>query len=54
VALRWLLAQGVTAPIASATDLAQLQELLRAPSLTLTAQDLRTLDLASAPGAVAD
>jgi aryl-alcohol dehydrogenase-like predicted oxidoreductase len=53
VALRWLLAQGVTAPIASATDLLQLQELLRAPALDLSAQELRTLDQASAPDVAA-
>jgi aryl-alcohol dehydrogenase-like predicted oxidoreductase len=51
VALRWLLEQGVTAPIASATDLLQLQELLRAPALALSLQDLRALDRASASDA---
>jgi aryl-alcohol dehydrogenase-like predicted oxidoreductase len=49
VALAWLLAQpGVTAPIASATSLEQLQSLARAATLALSAQDVRELDAASA------
>jgi len=54
VALAWLLAQpGVTAPIASATSLEQLQGLVRAAKLSLTAQDVRELDAASADRAEA-
>lgn len=47
VALAWLLARGVTAPIASATSIAQLQEILAAARLRLDAQALAELDLAS-------
>jgi aryl-alcohol dehydrogenase-like predicted oxidoreductase len=48
VALAWLMAQpGVTAPIASATSLEQLEELIRSASLRLTAEDLERLDAAS-------
>jgi aryl-alcohol dehydrogenase-like predicted oxidoreductase len=47
VALAWLAAQpGVTAPIASATSVAQLQELLPAMDLTLSADQLDKLDAA--------
>jgi len=54
VALAWLLAQpGVTAPIASATSLEQLQSLARAATLVLSAQDVRELDAASAAHAAA-
>ena len=50
VALAWLMARpGVTAPIASATSVAQLDELLRAATLRLDADAIRTLDAASAP-----
>jgi aryl-alcohol dehydrogenase-like predicted oxidoreductase len=35
----------VTAPIASATSVAQLKELAPAASLKLTAEDLKTLDV---------
>ena len=50
VALAWLAAQpGVSAPIASATNLAQLESLIAAATLRLTAQDIATLDAASAP-----
>ena len=50
VALAWLMARpAVTAPIASATSLAQLDELLRAATLRLDADAIRTLDAASAP-----
>lgn len=49
VALAWLIAQpGVTAPIASATSKSQLASLVRATRLTLSAEDLETLDRASA------
>jgi aryl-alcohol dehydrogenase-like predicted oxidoreductase len=48
VALAWLMAQpDVTAPIASATSLEQLEELIRSTTLRLTADDLKTLDAAS-------
>ncbi|MDI9238044.1 aldo/keto reductase [Lysobacter sp. LF1] len=49
VALAWLMAQPtITAPIASATSLAQLAELLAAARLSLSVQQLAQLDLASA------
>ena len=48
IALAWLLARGVTAPIASATSVAQLQELLGATRLELGAAALKSLDAASA------
>ncbi len=49
IALAWLLAQeAVTAPIASATSPHQLDSLIRATQLSLSADDLRTLDEASA------
>jgi len=49
IALVWLAAQpGVTAPIASATSIAQLQELLPAMDLTLSAEQLDKLDAAGA------
>lgn len=49
VALAWLAAQpGLTAPIASATSVKQLEELLPAMSLTLTAVQLEKLDAAGA------
>jgi aryl-alcohol dehydrogenase-like predicted oxidoreductase/tetrahydrodipicolinate N-succinyltransferase len=49
VALAWLLAQdGVTAPIASATNLDQLAELVAATRLNLAAPELAALDAASA------
>jgi aryl-alcohol dehydrogenase-like predicted oxidoreductase len=52
VALAWLSAQpGVTAPIASATTPAQVDSLIRAASLALSADDLAALDLAAAPAA---
>ncbi|GHG86345.1 aldo/keto reductase [Comamonas sp. JC664] len=48
VALAWLAAQPtIVAPIASATSVQQTQELLGAFTLQLTAEDLRTLDVAS-------
>jgi aryl-alcohol dehydrogenase-like predicted oxidoreductase len=47
-AIAWLLAQPVvTSPIASATSLAQLQELAGAARLQLPAEDLALLDRAS-------
>jgi aryl-alcohol dehydrogenase-like predicted oxidoreductase len=49
VALAWLIArEGVTAPIASATSLAQIESLIRATQLRLTAQDIELLSAASA------
>lgn len=51
VALAWLIARpGVTAPIASATSLAQLDELIGAVSLTLNPAALDRLTAASAGG----
>ncbi|MCA8902287.1 MAG: aldo/keto reductase, partial [Hyphomonas sp.] len=47
VALAWLMAKpSVTAPIASATSVAQLTEILPAASLALTGDDMSTLDTA--------
>jgi aryl-alcohol dehydrogenase-like predicted oxidoreductase len=52
VALAWLMARpSVTAPIASATSLAQLDELLGAARIRLDPQAIATLDTASAPDA---
>jgi aryl-alcohol dehydrogenase-like predicted oxidoreductase len=49
IALAWLMARpGVTAPIASATSLDQLKEILRAPSVALEAETVAALDRASA------
>ena len=49
VALAWLMAKpGLTAPIASATTLEQLSELLGAAKLALKADDIAKLDAASA------
>lgn len=49
VALAWLIARkGVTAPIASATSIEQLDSLIRSTKLTLTAEDIARLDTASA------
>jgi aryl-alcohol dehydrogenase-like predicted oxidoreductase len=46
VALAWLMARpSITAPIVSATSVAQLKELTPAASLKLTADDMKTLDL---------
>jgi aryl-alcohol dehydrogenase-like predicted oxidoreductase len=48
VAIAWLLAQpGITAPIASATSLPQLEDLFAATRLTLTPAHLKHLDAAS-------
>jgi aryl-alcohol dehydrogenase-like predicted oxidoreductase len=50
IALAWLAAQpAVTAPIASATSLQQLDELIAGMNLTLTPDQLARLDEASAP-----
>lgn len=50
VAIAWLIArQGVSAPIASATSLEQLDSLLRATELRLTPADMARLETASAP-----
>ena len=49
VALAWVIArEGVTAPIASATSLDQLESLIRAVNLALPADDIAALDAASA------
>jgi aryl-alcohol dehydrogenase-like predicted oxidoreductase len=49
VALAWLIARpGITAPIVSATSVAQLHELLGATSLPLSDNEIAQLDLASA------
>lgn len=49
VAVAWQIVQpGITAPIASATSLAQLQDLVKASQLTLDAEALVTLGAASA------
>ncbi len=46
IALAWLMARpSVTAPIASATSVAQLNELVPAAKLKLTAEDIKDLDL---------
>ena len=46
VALAWLIAQPlITAPIASATNLEQLAELMKAPALNLSREDLAALDV---------
>ena len=48
VALAWLIARkGVTAPIASATSVAQLDSLIRATRLSLSAGDIAALDAAA-------
>ena len=47
VALAWLIGR-VTAPIASATSLAQLKEIAKAPQIKLTTDDLAALDRATA------
>jgi aryl-alcohol dehydrogenase-like predicted oxidoreductase len=51
VSLAWLLTRpGLTAPIASATSVAQMEELAGAARLKLTAEQLETLNTASAVG----
>jgi aryl-alcohol dehydrogenase-like predicted oxidoreductase len=48
VALAWLIARpSVTAPIASATSIEQLQDILKSVQLKLTAQDIESLNKAS-------
>jgi len=50
VALAWLMARpGITAPIASATSIAQLDELMEAAALKLDAAHIARLDEAAAP-----
>lgn len=50
VALAWLIARdGVTAPIASATSVRQVESFARAVALQLSASDIAALDAASAP-----
>ncbi|MFO1302253.1 MAG: aldo/keto reductase [Burkholderiales bacterium] len=50
VALAWLMTRpAVTAPIASATTVAQLRDIMASTRLTLDAESLRELDRASAP-----
>ena len=50
IALAWLIAQPlVTAPIASATNLTQLADIVQAPGIALSTDDLGALDKASAP-----
>ena len=50
VALAWIMARpGVTAPIASATSVEQVDSLVRATELKLTAADMTALEAASAP-----
>jgi aryl-alcohol dehydrogenase-like predicted oxidoreductase len=48
IALAWLMArEGVTAPIASATSVAQVESFAKAANLSLTADDVAALDRAS-------
>ncbi|HUJ82905.1 MAG TPA: aldo/keto reductase [Candidatus Acidoferrales bacterium] len=51
VSLAWLVAHGMTAPIASATNLEQFHDLLGATSLKLSPEAVRLLDDASKPTA---
>jgi aryl-alcohol dehydrogenase-like predicted oxidoreductase len=49
ISLAWLIARrSVTAPIASATNLKQLSDIMQAPRLKLTGKDMAALDTASA------
>jgi aryl-alcohol dehydrogenase-like predicted oxidoreductase len=49
IALAWLMAQeGITAPIASATSVAQVESFAEAANITLKADDMAALDTASA------
>ncbi|TFD46936.1 aldo/keto reductase [Cryobacterium frigoriphilum] len=52
IALAWLLAKGITAPIASASSTEQLPALMAATSLELTAAEVAVLDAASQPFAL--
>ena len=55
VALAWLIAQpGVTAPIASATSPAQVDSLIRAATLALSADDLAALEFGGRAGRLSD
>ena len=49
ISLAWLVAKGVTAPIASATSIRQLDELMAGVTLQLSEAAVRLLDDASAP-----
>lgn len=49
MALAWLLAKGVTAPIASASGAEQVPALTAAPSLVLSAAEITALDEVSRP-----
>ena len=50
ISLAWLLARpSVTAPIASATSVAQLHEILKSTEIKLDARSVAQLDVASAP-----
>lgn len=49
VALAWLLDKGVTAPVASASNVDQLPALISATELRLTAAEVQQLDTASLP-----
>jgi aryl-alcohol dehydrogenase-like predicted oxidoreductase len=51
ISLAWLIARGVTAPIASATTLEQFQELLPATALKLSPDAVKLLNDASADSA---
>ena len=48
VAIAWLIARGVTAPIASATNVEQLREILSGATLDLTTEEVAALNRASA------
>jgi len=49
IALAWLIAKPyITAPIVSATSLKQLGEILKAPEIKLTSEDIAALDAAGA------
>jgi len=49
VAIAWVRqSRGITAPIASATSLAQLESLIKAASLQLDKEDMAALDAAGA------
>jgi aryl-alcohol dehydrogenase-like predicted oxidoreductase len=49
IALAWLIAKPViTAPIVSATSLRQLGEIMKAPQIRLTREDIAALDAAGA------
>jgi aryl-alcohol dehydrogenase-like predicted oxidoreductase len=45
IALAWLIGR-ITAPIVSATSLTQLTEIMKAPNIKLTREDIATLDAA--------